>query len=160
MLFNQLFRDVNLKLLQKQNALPELIVMNSNQQTYIFKGIQRIADLRDFEAEQLTQKTWVLVENKALPAPITLTFNNGRITFFSGCNRIGRNYDVEKHTLRFTGDVGSTLKFCTQLHQQELHIKRLLSQSLNFHFNVIDSKIQLRLMNTEQQFYIFQAIEP
>ncbi|WP_180073239.1 MULTISPECIES: hypothetical protein [unclassified Acinetobacter] len=55
MLINQLFRDVNLKLLQKQNALPKLIVMNRNQQTYIFKGLQRIADLRDFEEEQLTQ---------------------------------------------------------------------------------------------------------
>ncbi|WP_180073245.1 MULTISPECIES: META domain-containing protein [unclassified Acinetobacter] len=66
----------------------------------------------------------------------------------SGCNYIGHNYDVEKHTLRFIGDVGSTLKFCPQLHQQELHIKRLLSQPLNFHFNIIDSKLQLRLMNT------------
>ncbi|WP_180094725.1 MULTISPECIES: META domain-containing protein [unclassified Acinetobacter] len=159
-LFNQLFRDVNLKLLQKQNALPELIVMNNNQQTYIFKGIQRIANLRDFEAEQLTQKTWILVENKALPVQITLTFNNGRMTFFSGCNRIGRNYDVEKHTLHFTGYVGSTVKLCPQLHQQELHIKRLLSQPLNFHFNVMDSKIQLTLISTEQQSYIFQAIQP
>ncbi|OOV83390.1 META domain-containing protein [Acinetobacter amyesii] len=78
----------------------------------------------------------------------THTFNNGRMTFFSGCNRIGHNYDVEKHTLRFTGDIGSTLKFCPQLHLQELHIKCLLSQPLNFHFNIIDSKIQLRLMNT------------
>lgn len=128
--------------------ITEFILTNRNQQTYIFKGIQRIADLRDFEAKQLTQKTWVLVENKALPAPITLTFNNGRITFFSGCNRIGRNYDVEQHTLHFTGYVGSTLKLCAQLHQQELQIKRLLSQPLNFHFNVMDSKLQLRLMNT------------
>ncbi|WP_257222630.1 MULTISPECIES: META domain-containing protein [unclassified Acinetobacter] len=90
----------------------------------------------------------------------TLTFNNGRMTFFSGCNRIGRNYDVEKHPWRFTGDVWSTLKFCPQLHRLGLHIKRLLSQPLNFHFNIIDSKLQLRLMNTEQQFYIFQTIQP
>ena len=70
------------------------------------------------------------------------------MTFFNGCNRIGHNYDVEKHTLRFIGDVGSTLKFCTQLHQLGLHIKRLLDQPLNFHFSVMDSEIQLTLMST------------
>lgn len=82
------------------------------------------------------------------------------MTFFRGCNRIGRNYDLQQHILRFIGDVGSTLKFSTQLHRLGLHIKRLLSQPLNFHFNVMDSKLQLRLMNTEQQFYIFQTIQP
>ena len=71
------------------------------------------------------------------------------MTFFSGCNRIGHNYDdVEKHTLRFIGDVGSTLKFRPQLHQKELDIKRLLSHPLNFHFSVMDSEIQLTLMST------------
>ena len=136
-LFSQCFSDVNLKLLQKQNALPEFILTNRNQQTYIFKGIQWITDLHDFEAKQLTQKTWVLVENKALPAQITLKFNNGRMTFFNGCNLIGHNYDV-----------GSTMKFCPQLHQKELDIKRLLSHPLNFHFSVMDSEIQLTLMST------------
>ncbi|WP_180060041.1 hypothetical protein [Acinetobacter sp. YH12128] len=58
-MFSQCFSDVNLKLLQKQNALPEFILKNRNQQTYIFKGIQRITDLHDFEAEQLTQKNRV-----------------------------------------------------------------------------------------------------
>ena len=82
-------------------------------------------------------------------AQITHTFNNGLMTFFSGCNRIGHNYDVE-----------ITLKFCPQLHQLGLHIKRLLSQPLNFHFNVMDSKLQLTLMSTEQQPYIFQTIQP
>ncbi|WP_430623060.1 META domain-containing protein [Acinetobacter amyesii] len=101
--------------------ITEFILTNHNQQTHIFKGIQRIADLHDFEAKLLTQKTWVLVENKALPAQITLEFNNGRMTFFNGCNRIGHNYDVEKHTLRFIGDVGSTLKFSTQLYRSGLH---------------------------------------
>ena len=70
------------------------------------------------------------------------------MTFFRGCNRIGCNYDVEQHPWRFTEYVGSTLKFCPQLHQQELHIKRLLSQPLNFHFNVMDSEIQLTQMST------------
>ncbi|WP_180007500.1 MULTISPECIES: META domain-containing protein [unclassified Acinetobacter] len=107
-----------------------------------------MTDLRDFEAEQLTQKTWVLVENNALTSQTTLTFNNAPVTFFSSCNHIGRNYDVEKHTLRFIGDVGSTLKFRPQLHQLGLHIKSLLSQPLNFHFSVMDSEIQLPLMST------------
>ncbi|WP_373686263.1 META domain-containing protein [Acinetobacter sp. YH12097] len=65
-----------------------------------------------------SKESGLVEKNNALTSQITLTFNNGRMTFFRGCNRIGRNYDLEQHTLRFTGDIGSTLKFCPQLHQK------------------------------------------
>lgn len=110
----------------------------------------------------LTGTMWDLktIDNQAAPTerPLTISFDDTRMSGYSGCNRYFGNYTSSNDGVFSTGPIGATKMACIgEQGQQEQHYLELLGKASQYAV----SRGQLHLLDTNRKILlVFGAAKP
>ncbi len=157
-LATRIFNDSKLEIHSNKINQKKLKVVLKDGSSYTFLGITLIPDLKNYNSELLKKFTWKQITDDG-SHPLLLNFKPDRMSFFSSCNRLGRNYHIDDHHIIPLGDIGSPVKYCPQLYPKEKQLMRFISDPLSFQLDHSQQYPQLILKDKNKEIYIFHAIK-
>lgn len=147
----------SLTLEQNQYGNFILKLQKPENKNYVFNSITYVSDLTNYDLEILKKFTWKLVSHEDT-STVLLNFNSEQMLFYSGCNRLSRDYDAINSKIIPKGSFRSTTKLCPNFNEEK-QIQKILQDPLSFKLEYSNQYPKLTLNIKNQQKYIFQAIE-